>query len=54
MPAPIQRQSPRPAMAKTGSVLIHPRNRVVPPPPPAPPEEPTAWQRMLRLLGVGT
>jgi predicted Ser/Thr protein kinase len=56
-PAAASRQQPsRPAMAKVGSVVIHPRNRIAPPPPPggAAPQEPTAWQRVLRLLGVGT
>lgn len=54
--AAATRQPSRPAMAKAGSVVIHPRNRVPPPPHPgAPaPEEPTPWQRVLRLFGVGT
>jgi hypothetical protein len=41
-------------MAKAGSVVIHPRNRVTAPPqPPDPtPAQPTPWQRVLRLFGV--
>jgi len=44
------------AMAKAGSIVIHPRNRATPPPPSAapPPKEPTPWQRVLRLFGGGT
>jgi predicted Ser/Thr protein kinase len=54
--AATQRRPSRPAGANPGSVVIHPRNRVAPPPPPipSPPEEPTAWQRVLRLFGVVT
>ena len=54
--AAARRQPSRPAMPKAGSVVIHPRNRVPPPPQPAAPasEEPTPWQRVLRLFGVGT
>lgn len=54
--APAQRRPSRPAMAKGGSVVIHPRSRATrPPPPPGPaPQEPTPWQRVLRRFGVGT
>jgi len=54
--APVRQQPLRPAMAKAGSVVIHPRNRATPRSRSAarPPEEPTPWQRVLRLFGGGT
>ena len=56
MPVATWRQPTRPTSAKTGSVVIHPRNRVAPPPRSAPTmrQEPSRWQRVLRLFGVGT
>jgi hypothetical protein len=40
-------------MAKAGSVVIHPRNRMSPSPPTAvPPAEPTAWQRVRRFFRI--